>query len=221
MAENNDKLWPQNTLNDLSLNRAREEIQRTGRALPCTVKSISGQIVTVTVNIETSPFTLPPLSVPIETSVYDWIPFQVGDQGWIKSADASLGAVSGLGAGTPTLTNPGNLTALVFSPIANASWTAPGGDASKRVLQGANGVLLQSVGNAVSGKFDKSSGIALTFGTTSVTLASSGVTISAGGKTWTFTSAGFTDSDGNIEETHVHLYTPGSGTPTDTGPPVG
>lgn len=54
-----------------------------------------------------------------------------------------------------------------------------------------------------------------------VTITTPGThTINAAGKTWTFGSAGLTMSDGVVAETHVHQYIPGSGAPTDTGPPI-
>lgn len=192
MADNFDKLWLQDTQNALSINRAQEEIQRTGRALPCSIVSVSGQIVTVNVNLNSAPFALPNLTVPIESSVYDWIPFQPGDLGWIKSADASLRQISGLGSGTPTLAGTGNLTSLVFSPIANVEWTAPGGDADKRVVQGLSGFLAQSVDGSVSALGDKSNGITLTFGQNTLVIDSSGITLTVGSYKISLDSSGIT-----------------------------
>ena len=54
-----------------------------------------------------------------------------------------------------------------------------------------------------------------------ITITTPGIfTVNASGKTWTFGSAGFTNSNGNVEETHRHVYTLGTGAPPDTGTPV-
>ena len=46
MANNAHKLWVQDTINQHSITRVAEAIQNTGASLPCSVVSVSGQIVT-------------------------------------------------------------------------------------------------------------------------------------------------------------------------------
>jgi len=63
--------------------------------------------------------------MPIAESKYIRLPVQIGDKGIILSASTNIGNVSGLGAGTPNLSIsdiPGNLSACVFVPVANAKW---------------------------------------------------------------------------------------------------
>lgn len=177
---------------------AADAIQLLGRALPCSVVSVSGQIVTVSFEVNAAPFTLPNITIPITTSAYDWLPIQVGDKGFTVAADVYLGGVSGLGGGVADLTQRGNLSTLIFVPISNSAWSAPGGDDNMRIVQGPDGVRIQDTTGGVVAIFSKTTGISLSFSGHSLTITSSGVTI-----------------DGKAFLTHEHSgVTTGSG---DTG----
>ena len=173
------KLWAQDTLNRFAIRRASEQIQSTGRALPCKVTAVSGQIVTVTFDVSSDVWGLPPVKIPIATSVYDFLPVQVGDKGITLPGDVSLGALSGLGTGTPVLgQNPSNLSSLVFVPVSNAAWTAPQG-AAFRTMQGPGGFSCQSVDGSVSIVGIAGGNLTITaFGYT-IILSSSGITLTA------------------------------------------
>ena len=99
MANNAHKLWVQDTINQHSITRVAEAIQNTGASLPCSVVSVSGQIVTVKFEVDSSPWTLPQIAIPIATWSYDWIPVQPGDMGLTVPSDVYLGGISGLGGG--------------------------------------------------------------------------------------------------------------------------
>jgi hypothetical protein len=187
------------SLNRISQQVAATAIQQFGKALPCSVMAVKGQVVKVKFEIS-STFTLPTVTIPIATSIYDWIPVQVGDKGMTVPADVYLGGVSGLGNGVATLTPRANLSSLLFVPVANAAWTTT--NPSQRVVQGPQGVLVQTMD-----------------GTATINVTKTGITLSFGGHTLAVTSAGVL-IDGNIYENHVHQYMPGTGTPTDTGPPL-
>lgn len=116
---------------------------RGGQALPCHVTDIVGQIVTVAFDVQGNNVTLPPVTIPIATSIYDWLPIQVGDKGLAVPASVYLGGASGLGGGTAGYSFPANLTALVFVPISNVAWTVT--DDKQRVVQGPHGVVLQDL----------------------------------------------------------------------------
>jgi hypothetical protein len=116
-----------------------------GKGLPCKVTAVNGQIVTVTFLLN-SIYTPAPVTMPIATSAYDWVPVQVGDLGRAMPIDAYLGGVSGLGGGTADLTPRGNLTTLTFHPTSNSAWMPPGGDGNLRITQGPHGVRLQDTG---------------------------------------------------------------------------
>lgn len=181
MAGRNDasRLWVQENLNKVAVRRALEKIHATGRALPCKIESVSGQIVTVTFDVQSDTWTLPPVTIPIATSIYDWIPVQVGDSGVTMPSDAAIGPISGLGGNQAVLgKNPANLSSLVFIPVSNSGWTAPGGDPGKRVMQGLNGFIAQIIGGATSIIGDASSITLLAEGYTLV-INSSGITLTA------------------------------------------
>jgi len=70
---------------------------------------------------------LPQVTVPIAMSQYVRLPINVGDTGICVAADVRLGAITGantFGSGQTTLNAPANLSALVFVPLSNKSWSA-------------------------------------------------------------------------------------------------
>jgi hypothetical protein len=189
------------SLSRIGMEAAATAIQQFGRALPCTVVSVSGQMVTVKFEVNTT-FTLPTITIPILGNQWLRIPVQVGDQGMTVACDTYLGGISGLGGGVASMTPRLNMTALAFVHVSQTTWPAsPNPNAAW--INGPDGVVLSDTGK-----------------TTFVTLTPGEVVIQAGGNTWTFNSTGFTMASGVVAEFHDHLYTPGTGTPTDTGPPL-
>lgn len=186
------------SLNLFAQARALDAIQQLGKALPCSVVSAVGQIVTVNIEVQ-SLFTLPQVTVPTAFSHYQMPPWQAGDKGLLIPSAVYLGGISGLGGGTADMSLVANLSALLFVPVANMSWTTP--NANAHVIQGPQGVILQTDD-----------------GNNSLTLNSSGMTIKVGGTTvLTLTSSQLTVL-GIAYTTHQH-----SGVSTgssDTGPPV-
>jgi hypothetical protein len=177
-----------------------------------------------------TPITLNNVEMPIIDSRYIREPIQPGDQGMTVAADYALGGVTGLGSGVATTARPPNLSALAFAPLGNANFptmlgnftisgdqltlNGPGG-AVMLDASGANSVNVTTSTVAITAKTQ----ITATVGGSSITVNSSQITLTAGGKTLTINSSGIT-LDGILWETHDHLYTPGNGTPTDTGPPL-
>jgi hypothetical protein len=183
--------------NRIAQGRAADAIQLQGKALPCRVESVDGQIVTVSFEVS-SLYTLPNVAVPIQTGVYDWVPVQQGDQGIVQPADAYMGGVSGLGGGTASLATPGNLSALVFTPVSNSAWTAPGGNPNVRVVQGPDGVLMQDIA-----------------GTAKISITEGNITMNAGGHSVVISSAGVV-IDGKVFLTHMHTGVQAGG--SNSGP---
>jgi hypothetical protein len=189
------------SLSRIGMEAAATAIQQFGRALPCTVVSVSGQMVTVKFEVNTT-FTLPTITIPILGSQWLRIPVQPGDAGMTVACDTYLGGISGLGGGVASMTPRLNMTALAFVHVSQTTWPAsPNPNAAW--INGPDGVVLSDTGK-----------------TTFVTLTPGEVVIQAGGNTWTFNSTGFTMASGVVAEFHDHLYTPGTGNPTDTGPPL-
>jgi hypothetical protein len=185
MADNFAKLWLQKSQNQLAINRAAQEIQKQGRALPCRVTNVSGQIVTVEFELDTAPWTLPPISIPKAESPWIIQSTQVGDKGVTMPADVYLGGISGLGGGTASFTRRGNLSALVFVPVGNTSTTPIDPNATQ--VQGPNGAILRTTaGETTSSVVTNQEGTTITFGTTTFVLNASGITLTVGGQTFTW-----------------------------------
>lgn len=111
------------SVNQVAERRAADAIHSSGRSLPCSVVAVvSSGIVTVSFEVDATPFTLPRVTVPIAVPSYIRYPVSVGDKGLVIAADARLGGVSGLGTGTANLSEPGNLTALAFVWLGSTSW---------------------------------------------------------------------------------------------------
>jgi len=144
MADNAQKTWFGRDLNRFAEQKALDALQLTGKALPASVVSVAGSIVTVQFEISAAPFTLPQVTVPILGPEYIRFPTQVGDKGFVVPADARLGAMSGLGKGTASLALPANLSALVFAPFGNKDWSATD-DAQAAVIYGPNGAVLRTI----------------------------------------------------------------------------
>ncbi|MHB1937599.1 MAG: hypothetical protein ACYCOR_13565 [Acidobacteriaceae bacterium] len=196
-----EKVWVQDSLNQVAIQRILDLIQNQGRSLPCKVISVTGALVTVAFQVNASPLTLPQITIPKAESNWIRTPTQVGDLGWTVPADAYLGGVSGLGGGVATLDQPGNLSALVFVPISNAS--SPPANQNAAIVQGPDGAVIQTTTGTASSAVVNQSGTALTFGSNSITLNNSEITLTAGGHTVTLNSTGFT-IDGILFDTHVH-----------------
>jgi GpV Apex motif len=185
------------SLDRIAHDAVAQALEQVGKGLPCTVVSVSGQFVTVNFEVNGGLYKLPNVTIPINTSQYDWLPVQLGDSGYTQAADVSLAAVSGVSNNVPTLTQSANLTGLCFQPVSNKTWTGP---ANMRVVQGPGGVLVQDLA-----------------ATTTFRLTPGNITMSAGGHTIVISSAGVV-IDGIVFGTHVHTgVEPGGG---DTGPPL-
>lgn len=196
MADNYQKLWLQKAQNKLAINRAAQEIKRQGRALPCRVTNVTGAIVTVEFEMDTSPWTLPPITIPKAESPWVRMPTQIGDTGVTMPADVYLGGVSGLGGGRADFTRRGNLSALVFVPVSN-SGSAPV-DQNAAQVQGPNGVICQTTEGAISSVVTNQSGTTITFGSNTLVLNESGLTVIVGGVSFVVTGSGITNN-GNTQ----------------------
>ena len=167
---------------------AATAIKKLGKALPCSVASVAGQIVTVKFEILDPTITIPNVRCPIFGPEYARSPTQIGDKGVVFSADTYLGGVSGLGGGVASLAPKSNLSTLVFFPIGNTAFTPV--DPNAYTLYGPNGVVLRD------------SGKACTF-----TLTPSGIVIKVGSMTLTINASGLTVTGGEIDADGIGLKT--------------
>lgn len=157
MVGNPQKTSAARALNQFAAQKALDKIQETGRSLPCHVVKVSGSIVTVHFDIN-SDFTLPEVTCPLFGPEWIRYPVQVGELGFVVSADYYLGGVSGLGGGVASLIQMANLSALVFFPVANKNWT-PSEDPNKLVLYGPDGAVLRTLDKTSAITVDKDTGI--------------------------------------------------------------
>lgn len=141
-ADNSQKTPLAQTLNQFAQAKALDAIQMLGKALPATVVSMSGSVVTVTVELQ-SGFTLPQLDVPVAMPQYLRMPLQPGDPGVLQPADVRLGGVTGMGDGVASLSQPANLAALVFVPLSNTHWIPT--DAGVLTMYGPQGTTVRNV----------------------------------------------------------------------------
>jgi hypothetical protein len=118
-----------------------------GKNLPASVISVSGSIVTVKFELKSS-FTLPNVTCPLFGPEYIRYPIQAGCKGLVISADAFLGAMSGLGSGDADLTMLANLSAVLFIPCGNKGWSATD-DPNALLLYGPNGVVIRTLDSTV------------------------------------------------------------------------
>ncbi|WP_369050511.1 hypothetical protein [Burkholderia gladioli] len=216
MADNSAKLPLQASLNRVAIGRAQQAINSIGNALPCRVTKVSGSIVTVAFEVS-GPWTLPPITIPKAESPWIRMPTQVGDKGVTMPADVYLGGISGLGGGTADFRRRGNLSALVFVPVSN-SGSAPD-DPNAAQVCGPNGVIARTTQGTTSSAVVNQEGVTLTYGGASLALTSAGIVMSFGGRTISLNADGLS-IDGNSYENHTHGYLPGSGSKTQTDPPI-
>lgn len=169
MSNNSQKTPLAKSLNRFAEQKWNDAFQLVGKALPCSVVSVSGAIITVKFEVNTT-FTLPNVTVPMYGAEYIRYPIKAGDKGVVFPADARLSGVSGIGGGIADLSTPGNLTALVFAPISNLGWSAV--DTQAVTIYGPNGVALRDTGSASTVTLTPS-GIAMA--APSITMNSSGI----------------------------------------------
>lgn len=225
MADNFEKLWLQPNQNALAINRARQAIKSLGRALPCRVTDVVGKLVVIQFEMNTAPWTLPPITIPKAESAWLTEPTQIGDTGLTVPADVYLGGISGLGGGIADFRQRGNLAALVFLPVGTKSFSPIDPNAAQ--LQGPNGTILRTTTGTTSSIVTNSNGTTITFGTVSLTVNASGVTAQIGSETFAIGPSGANSSlplsvpeivlpNGNVN-THYHSDPQGGNTGVMTG----
>ena len=201
MTSNLDKLWLQDSLNQAAIARVKDAIGNLGQSLPCRVVAINQSLVTVAFEVNAAPLTLPQITIPKAESPWIRMPTQVGDLGITIPADVYIASISGQSTGTPDMTPPGNLSALVFLPVSNLN--SPPIDLNAAQVQGPNGVILKTTTGTTCSVILNTSGITCTYGSTAITMTGSSLSLQAGGKTVTLNSSGLT-IDGILFDTHVH-----------------
>lgn len=171
------KLPFQKAMNQFAERKVRDAIQIDGKSLPCSVVKLDGWIVEVKFEVNAAPYTLPNVTVPVASSLYDYLPLQVGDVGVVRAADARVSGISELGSGTANLSLAANLSSLVFEPIGKKSYTAPS-NPNVRVVQGPNGVTIQDLDSDTTVVLTKTE-LTMTRGSSVLKITDSEITIDA------------------------------------------
>lgn len=180
MSDEQAKLPLQRNLNQVAITRAQQAINSLGRALPCRVTAVNGAIVTVSFQVNTSPWTLLPITIPKAESPWIRMPTQVGDLGVTMPSDVYLGGISGLGGGTADMRKRGNLSTLFFVPISNSGSTPDDPNAAQ--VCGPNGAIIRTTSGPTSSVVTNQEGTTITFGTTTFVVNASGITLTVGGQ---------------------------------------
>jgi len=153
-----------------------DALQLEGKALPCHVVSAAGPLITVAFDLTPSVYVLPQITVPLFGPEYIRYPLQPGDKGFVVPVSCPVGFSSGQASSPSDLSQPGNLEALFFMPIGNATWQTVDGQAV--VLYGPNGVTLRDTNSGAVIVLHPTT-ITATIGSTSVAMDGSSVTVSA------------------------------------------
>ena len=129
MSSIDQKISFAQSINLFADRKINDALQGYSQSFPCYVTSVNGSIVTVKFDVNVPDgITLPEVTCPVAGSEYIRYPIQPGCKGYCIPADVSLRKASGLGTGTPDLSDPGNLTALVFFPFGNTAFFAVNGE---------------------------------------------------------------------------------------------
>ena len=205
MAANAQKVPLARSINDAAAKRASDAIAVSGKSLPCRVVAIDGWIVEVSFEL-LGPFTLPNVTVPVASSLYDYLPLRPGDPGVVRAEDVRLGGISGLGAGTASPVGlVGNLSALVFEPIGNAAW------------QGPDAVTVQTLDGNVSIKLTVDGNITINPGSSGKLTINGDISVTGAIEAAGEVTAGFGGADSVTLQLHKHgTGSPAAGTSVPT-----
>lgn len=185
MFDNADKIPLQQSLNQLVSRSLAAHTRAKGKALPCRVVAVKGSLVQVAFEVASKTVTFPLVWMPKAESQWIRTPTQVGDFGVTIPADAYLSGISDMGGSTAQLEQqPGNLSALVFVPVASAAFAPV--DANAAYIAGPGGAVIQTQD-----------------GSAKITVGKSGIVLSFGGKTVTLNGSGLT-IDGILFDSHIH-----------------
>lgn len=155
-----------------------DAMQLMGKSLPCHVVAVTGPLITVAFDLAPNVWTLPRITVPLFGPEYVRYPIQDGDKGYVIPVACPVGFSSGQASSPPDLSQPGNLEALYFQPIGNATWQAVDGQAV--VIYGPNGVTLRDTNSGAVIVLHPAE-ITVTIGECVTTITSSNITMSAPG----------------------------------------
>lgn len=152
--------------------RSGASSQDLGWNLPCKVVSINetGLVVTVSIQVKSSSIVFQNVTVPIVQSRYIRMPIQVGDAGFLMSADASLCPIAGTTLGTANFKDSGNFQSnMAFYPISNVQTFPLSPNINAVLIQGPEGVVITDDTNGSTIALT-ATGITMASGSSSITI---------------------------------------------------
>lgn len=227
MSENEQRIWTPTNHNEIAQRRAADVIESYGLAWPCRVLSVSGSLVTVAFEVVIPGVALPVVTMPKAEGQWIRSPTQVGDLGLAIPADTYLGGVSGLGGGVADTSRRGNLSTLVWVPVANTGF--PGVNVNAAYVSGPEGAVIRDTAGKAIVTISNDGTITITAAQSVVINAplialNGDVTQTAGTGTGNVTMIGPMTVTNNVTangislDSHVHSGVQSGG--SDTGPPV-
>lgn len=218
MTNNYAKLNFQKNSNLTAINRTKEAILALGKALPCKVIAIDGAFVQVVFEVDSTPWTLPPVIIPKAESEWAKEPTQIGDTGVTIPNDAYIGNISGQTDSAPSIQDkPCNLSALIFQPVSNKNSPSP--YPNSYFVQGPQGFIAQTQDGTVQFILNASGVSVIIGGTTVFSVGASGTT-SNGNLNVTGTVAATVDVTAAGTSLHTHLHSGVTTGGSNTGGPV-
>lgn len=214
MANQFQTLNPQQSYNRTAQVRALELINNTGKGLPCHVVAVNGQMVTVAFDLDSTPWTLPQLTIPKQENPYIKSPTQVGDKGMTVAAFTYLDYTTGQSGSISELKQCGNLSGLTFVPVGNIGTSMIDPDAVE--ITAPNGAIIKT-DDGVGEIIVNGSNISLTYGATTFIIDSTGINITCSGQTVSI-GAGGISFNGIDFATHRHTGVQTGG--SNTGGPI-
>lgn len=219
MSTQSRRLPLQAQIADAAVSKAQEVLETHGLGLPCKIVQVLGALVKVEFLL--AGVSLPQLTIPLATCLYDRPPYQFGDLGVAISLNASPAFISGQNDQQTQLNATGNLGSLVFFPVASTKWDAVP-DPNMYLVQGPNGFIVRSIDGSVSITGTKGKSLVMAYGGNELTLDSGGASLNcalrvAGDITSDGTITGKSDviAGGISGKSHTHNVT-AVGSPTST-----
>jgi hypothetical protein len=149
--------------------QVQDGVQKTPKAIPVSVVSVQGELVTVKVEAQGN-YTIEQFQVAQGYSEWMRGATQVGDKGYVTAADFYIGGMTGLGGGTADYRDRANLTPMVFFPVSQKTFPHnPTRDFNALFLNGMTGTVNQDTGGKSVHTVHPTNGITSTTQTGNVT----------------------------------------------------
>lgn len=142
MSDISHKLPAAWSLSQVARKHANDSQAWAPQALPCTVVSKDGTVLTVSFPINSN-YQFKTIKIAQAHSNYFIEPTQANDLGFITPGGAYLGGQTGLGGGAANLYPPHNLTTAIYQPVSNTNFIIS--DPNAAIVRGPNGAIISDM----------------------------------------------------------------------------